>query len=82
VPTPGQLAEMGYKLAIDAVASLLVSFHFAKQAYSELAGTGAYQGMSAAEFVAARKEIEDLVGLEEFYRIEEATVEKRRRRAP
>lgn len=30
--------------------------------------------MSAREFVAARKEIEDLVGLEEFYRIEEATV--------
>lgn len=64
------------------MASLLVSFHFAKRAYSELARTGAYQGMSAPEFVAAREEIEDLVGLEEFYRIKEATVEKRRRRHP
>lgn len=78
VPAPAQLADMGYKLAIDAVAALLVSFHFAKQAYKEIA-EGTYAGMSAREFVAARKEIEDLVGLEEFYRVEEATVEKRRR---
>ena len=81
LPSSVQLADMGYKLAIDAVAGLLVSFHFAKQAYSELARTGTYAGMSAREFVTVRKEIEDLVGLEEFYRIEEATVEKRRRKA-
>lgn len=36
--------------------------------------------MSAHEFVVARKEIEGLVGLEEFYSIEEATVEKCRRK--
>ena len=79
LPAPAQLADMGYKLAIDAVAALLVSFHFAKRAHQEIA-KGTYAGMSAREFVAARKEIEDLVGLEEFYRVEEATVETRRRK--
>ena len=80
VPSAAELADMGYKMAIDAVALLLISFHFAKLAYTELRRTGAYGKMSAHEFVAARKEIEDLVGLEEFYRIEEATVEERRRK--
>ena len=80
VPTAAQLADMGYKLAIDAVAGLLVSFHFTRQAYAELASTGGYAGMSSADFISARKEVEDLVGLEEFYRIEEATVEKQPRK--
>jgi len=80
VPTAEQLADMGYKLAIDAVAGLLVSFHFTRQAYAELARTGSYAGMSSADFISARKAVEDLVGLEEFYRIEEATVEKRPRK--
>jgi hypothetical protein len=34
--------------------------------------------MSAQESVAARQQIEDLVGLEQFYEIEEATVEETR----
>lgn len=80
VPSAAQLADMGYRLAIDAVAGLLVGFHFTRQAYAELAKTGAYAGMSSADFIAARKEVEDLVGLEDFYRIEEATVEKVPRR--
>ena len=80
VPSAAQLGDMGYKLAIDAVVALLVNFHFTRQAYAELASTGNYAGMSSADFIAARKAVEDLVGLEEFYRIEEATVEKRSRK--
>jgi 2-methylisocitrate lyase-like PEP mutase family enzyme len=80
VPTAGQLADMGYKLVIDAVAGLLVSFHFTRQAYAELAKAGIYAGMSTADFISARKAVEDLVGLEAFYRIEEATVEKQPRK--
>jgi methylisocitrate lyase len=80
VPSARQLADMGYKLAIDAVAGLLIGLHFTRQAYRELAATGTYAGMSSADFISARKAVEDLVGLEEFYRIEEATVEKRPRR--
>jgi 2-methylisocitrate lyase-like PEP mutase family enzyme len=80
VPSAAELADMGYRLAIDAVAGLLVSFHFTRQAYAELAKSGTYAGMSSADFISARKAVEDLVGLEEFYRIEEATVEKEPRR--
>jgi hypothetical protein len=34
--------------------------------------------MSEAQFVAARKQVEDLIGLEDYYRIERATVERKR----
>jgi 2-methylisocitrate lyase-like PEP mutase family enzyme len=34
-------------------------------------------GMSGTEFVRARKQVEDLIGLEDYYRIERATVERR-----
>lgn len=77
VPTAGELADRGYKAAIDAMTYLLASFHFAKRAYQEVMRTGAYTGMSNEECVAARHEIEALVGLDEFYEIEEETVEKK-----
>ena len=69
---------MGYKACIDALTYLLVSFHFAKQALQEIRRTGDYSGMTAQENIAARQQIEDLVGLEQFYAIEEATVEETR----
>jgi hypothetical protein len=37
--------------------------------------TGIYTGLSKAEFTALRKEIEDLIGLDAYYRIEAETVE-------
>ena len=80
LPTGPQLADMGYKAAIDAMTYLLASFHFAKLAYGEIKRTGGYTGLSPKECVAARHEIETLVGLDEFYEIEEQTVEKKRRR--
>ena len=79
LPTAQQLADMGYKAAIDALTYLLVSFHFAKRAYQEIRRTGGYTGLSNEECVAARHEIETLVGLDEFYEIEEQTVEKKKR---
>jgi len=77
LPTAGALADMGYKAAIDALTYLLASFHFAKLAYGEIKRTGSYTGLSNAECVAARQEIETLVGLDEFYEIEAQTVEKK-----
>ena len=77
VPTADQLADMGYKAAIDAMTYLLASFHFAKLAYGEIKRTGGYTGLSPKECVAARQEIETLVGLDAFYEIEEQTVEKK-----
>lgn len=78
LPTGPQLADMGYKAAIDALTCLLVSFHFTKLAYEEIRRTGSYTGLSQEQCTAARQEIETLVGLEQFYEIEEQTVEHRK----
>jgi 2-methylisocitrate lyase-like PEP mutase family enzyme len=77
LPTPKQLEDMGYKAAIDALTYLLVSFHFAKKMLRELYETNDYTGMTAQENIDARQQIEDLVGLEKFYEIEEQTVEEK-----
>lgn len=74
-PTSKQLADMGYKACIDALLYLLVSFHYAKKALTELKEKGEFEALSAAEYVAARHDIESLVGLDQFYEVEEATVE-------
>jgi 2-methylisocitrate lyase-like PEP mutase family enzyme len=78
LPSARELADMGYKAAIDALTPLLVSFHFVKQALQDIQRSGDFAGMTAQENVAARQQIEDLVGLEQFYEIEEATVEETR----
>jgi methylisocitrate lyase len=78
LPTGPQLADMGYKAAIDALTYLLASFHFAKLAYAEIKRTGGYSGLTQEQCVEARHEIETLVGLDEFYDIEEKTVEEKR----
>ena len=78
LPTADELADMGYKAAIDALTYLLASFHFAKRAYAEIKRTGGYTDLTNDECVAARHEIETLVGLDEFYTIEEETVEKKK----
>jgi methylisocitrate lyase len=77
LPTGPQLADMGYKAAIDALTYLLVSFHFAKLAYAEIKRDGGYSGLTHEQCVKARHDIETLVGLDEFYEIEEKTVEEK-----
>jgi hypothetical protein len=69
---------MGYKACIDALLQLVVGFHYAKRALAELKETGGYAGLGRDELVAARHEIETLIGLERFYEIEEETVEEKR----
>jgi len=69
---------MGYKVALDALLALLVSFHFNKRALEELRATGDFTGLSPQDCVTARHDIETLVGLDEFYAIEEETVEERK----
>jgi methylisocitrate lyase len=78
VASAAQLADMGYKVALDALLYLLVSFHFNKRALEELKATGDYTGLTQAECVTARHDIESLVGLDEFYAIEEETVEDKK----
>jgi methylisocitrate lyase len=78
LPTAKQLEDMGYKASIDAVTYLLISFHFAKKALQEIKRNGDYTGMTFQENIDARQQIENLIGLEKFYEIEEATVEEKK----
>jgi methylisocitrate lyase len=78
LPSVRQLEDMGYKACIDALTGLLTAFTAMKRAYSEVYETGTFSGLDAQECIDARQQIEDLVGLEEFYAVEEATVEKTR----
>ena len=72
-----ELQQMGYVACIEAQVVLCTAFHFLKRALTELRETGSYTGLTEPEFVAARQQVEDLVGLEEHYEIEAQTVEKR-----
>ena len=71
-----QLQDMGYGGCIDAIFAVGIQFHFMKKALEELKRSGDYTGMTEQEFVTARKQVEDLIGLEDYYRIEQDTVEK------
>ena len=67
---------MGYAIVIDAVLSICVNFHFTRMVLQELKRTGDYGGLTRAEWIAARQGVEDIIGLEDYYRIERETVEK------
>jgi methylisocitrate lyase len=71
-----QLKDMGYAGCIDAIFAVGIHFHFMKKALEELKRTGDYTGMTEDEWVTARKQVEDIIGLEDYYRVEQATVEK------
>src|SRR5262245_25710760 len=75
-----ELQQMGYVGCIEAQVVLCTAFHFLKKALRELRETGNYQGMSTAEYVAARQDVEDIIGLDEYYEIEEKTVEARQKK--
>ena len=76
------LKAMGYRGCIDAQILIGVALHAMKRALGEIMATGGYEGLSDAEFVALRKEIEDLIGLDAYYRIEAETVERAPGTAP
>jgi len=76
------LEAMGYRGCIDAQILLGAALHAMKRALAELIETGNYTGISDAEFTALRKEIEDLIGLDAYYRVEAETVEPGSAAAP
>jgi hypothetical protein len=47
-----------------------------KAALAEIMSTGSYTGIAAAGFKGLRQEVEDLIGLDAYYRIETETVEE------
>lgn len=70
-----ELEDMGYAACIDAQIFMAASLHAATAALSEIKETGSYTGMTAQQMTETRQQIEDLIGLEDYYRIEEQTVE-------
>ncbi len=71
-----ELQAMGYAACIDAQIMIGVGVYFMRQALREIVETGRYTGIADAEFTTLRKDIEDLIGLDAYYAIEAATVEK------
>ena len=70
-----ELRAMGYRGCIDAQILLAVAVRAQQQAMAEIIQTGSYGGLDEPGFVAVRKQIEDLIGLDAYYRIEAETVE-------
>jgi 2-methylisocitrate lyase-like PEP mutase family enzyme len=69
-----EFADMGWKMVVEAITAPLVAFQALKRTYGQLA-RGGRTTLDQAEMQAVRQEIEDLIGLEEYYAIEAETVE-------
>lgn len=72
-----ELEDAGYKMANDAISAIAVAYQHVKQLFVKLKQTGS-TGLDPQVARTIRKEIEDTMGLEEYYRIEEETVEAKR----
>lgn len=77
----GELKDMGYAGCIDATLSICLVYHHMRIAMAELKRTGDYKELAEPHFVAARKGVEDIIGLEAAYRIEQETVERAKKSA-
>jgi len=73
--TRKDLEQMGYVACIEAQVVLLPAFIAQQKMLKELRATGGFTQLTEAEMVRARKDVEDLIRLEEYYAIEEETVE-------
>jgi 2-methylisocitrate lyase-like PEP mutase family enzyme len=72
-----ELEEMGYVGIIDAQVMILPAFVAQQAMLKELRASGDYTGLNQDEAIRARKDIEDLIHLEEYYEIERQTVGSR-----
>jgi 2-methylisocitrate lyase-like PEP mutase family enzyme len=72
-----ELEDMGYKMVNDAISAITVVYKSVKELLTRLKETG-HTGMDQEVFRTVRKEIEDTIGLEEYYVVEEKTVEDRK----
>jgi 2-methylisocitrate lyase-like PEP mutase family enzyme len=70
-----EFSDMGWKMVVEAITAPLVAIQALKRTYGELAREGRTT-LDQAEMQVVRKEIEDLIGLEEYYAIEAETVER------
>lgn len=79
--TPEELADMGYKLVSFATIGILAYYRGVHASLLHLLAQG--QTLEAEnDLITARKSLEDLIGLEDLYRIEERTTERDRDAEP
>jgi methylisocitrate lyase len=71
-----ELEAAGYKMANDAIGAITVMYGSIYELFSRLKQTGR-TGLDQTTAIKNRKEIEDTIGLDEYYRIEAETVEAR-----
>jgi 2-methylisocitrate lyase-like PEP mutase family enzyme len=69
-----ELAGMGYRLSYDAIGPIIASYRAVRDLLTSLRQTGVSMH-DDADAISIRQAIEHTIGLEEFYRIEEDTVE-------
>ena len=69
-----ELEAAGYKMVNDAISSISAAYESIYGLFSRLKTTGR-TGMDQAVAIKTRKDIEDTMGLDEYYRIEAETVE-------
>lgn len=70
-----ELEHAGYKMVNDAISAISVMFEGVKDLLVHLKDTGR-SGLQHDVAIRIRKDVEDTIGLEEFYKVEEETVEK------
>ena len=70
-----ELEAMGYKMDADAISIIIASYAAVRGTLARLKETGV-TGLEQADAIATRKAIEDTIGLEDHYRVEEQTVER------
>ena len=70
-----ELEEMGYKVIGHSAGAILPVFKVLKDMFVRMKETGS-AGLDPAVFIPLRKEIEEIIGLPEYYRIENETTEK------
>ena len=70
-----ELESMGYKVAVDAISLIIAAYAGVRQALEHLRATGRTQ-IDAESAITTRQAIERTIGLEDYYRIEEETVER------
>ncbi|HZZ16075.1 MAG TPA: isocitrate lyase/phosphoenolpyruvate mutase family protein [Candidatus Sulfotelmatobacter sp.] len=71
-----ELQGAGYKMVNDAISAISVSYAAVYDLFSRMKETGR-AGLDTATAIKIRKDIEDTMGLDEYYRIEQETVEAR-----
>jgi 2-methylisocitrate lyase-like PEP mutase family enzyme len=71
-----QLEDHGYKMVNDAISAIAVVYKSVKELFTRLKQTGS-TSLDQEVFRKIRKDIEDTMGLDDYYRIEQETVEAR-----